>query len=236
MSLDRIEASIEGARARFQSAAGDQVIALARELSASAQDGRVAPADPPPELVDVLTAELARLYQTGRETVREELAAQSTAHYSLDATHRDDPNPSALDRLRARALSAADAIRSAIVAALSRAALHKGSGPADLQLAAERAAGGALKAAAQDHAAAALNAGRIDQAEVDSNMIAGTYYTSILDGNRCRDCASADDDVLRKLDDPVRLAHLPPNRDCLGGARCRCMEAYRFAGEDAAAI
>jgi hypothetical protein len=235
MSLDRIEGAIDGARSRFQAALGERTLSFARELAAQAQEGRVAPGDPPAELVDGLHQELVRLYGIGRETVREELHAQMAHpngdYRALDSVHRDDPNASTLDRLRARAQAAADGIRSAITAALAKASLHKGSGAATLQLAAEQAAQAGLKAAAQDHAAAALNAGRIDQADTDSDLIAGTYYTSILDANRCRDCAQADDDVLRPLDDPVRLAHMPPNPGCFGGGRCRCMEAYIMKSE-----
>jgi hypothetical protein len=237
MQLDRIESAINGARARFTQAAGHHALALARDLAQQAADGRVTPADPPSELVDAITGELRNLYDTGRHTVREELMAQAAGrHLLLDAMDRNDPSASALDRLRARATAAADAIRSAITQALHRTSLHRGTGPADLQLAAERAASAALRTAAQDHAAAALNAGRSDQADADSDMIAGSYYTSILDGNRCRDCASADDDVLRPLNDPVRLAHVPPNPDCLGGGRCRCLESFQFKSEDAAAV
>jgi hypothetical protein len=195
------------------------------------------PADPPSELVDAIEAELRSLYDTGRQTVRDELGSQAHgAPLFLDAMDRSDPAPSALERLRARAAAAADAIRAAVAQALHRTSLHRGTGPADLQLAAERAAQAGLKAAAQDHAAAALNAGRVDEADASSDLIAGTYYTSILDSSRCRDCASADDDVLRPLNDPVRLAHIPPNPQCLGGGRCRCLEAYVMKSEDAAAV
>ncbi len=233
MSLDRIESAIDGARAQFEQAAGGHVMDLARSLAQAAQDGRVAPGDPPQELVDALTGEMRRLYDTGRQTVREELMNQAHAAYSLDGNPFDAKNLTvgALDRLKARAVAAADAIRAAIALALHRTSLHKGAGPADLQLAAERAATAALRGAAQDHAAAALNAGRVDQADEDADQIAGAYYTSILDGNRCRDCASADDDVLRPLDDPVRLAHVPPNPGCYGGGRCRCLESYVFKSE-----
>jgi hypothetical protein len=58
----------------------------------------------------------------------------------------------------------------------------------------------------------------------NAHLIRGVTYTSILDGNRCSSCAAADDDVLRPLEDPVRLAHRPPNPNCHGGSRCRCME------------
>jgi hypothetical protein len=127
MSLDRIESAIDGARNRFESAAGAEALALARDLAK--QTGRIEPADPPAALVDAIAANCASLYDTGRATVREELMSQATARYSLDALDRTDPEPSALERLRARALAAADQVRGAIAQALHRTALHKGTGP-----------------------------------------------------------------------------------------------------------
>ena len=82
-------------------------------------------------------------------------------------------------------------------------------------------------------AAPALNQGRSDQADELGDEIAGTYYTSILDNNRCGDCKVADDDVLRPLDNPIRLARKPPNIECDGGGRCRCMEAFILKSEAA---
>lgn len=51
--------------------------------------------------------------------------------------------------------------------------------------------------------------------------------------HNCNACARADDDVLRPLNDPVRQARIPPNPDCHGGGRCRCMEAYTLRDEEA---
>jgi hypothetical protein len=237
MSLDRIERAIDGARQRFEQAAGEQVHALARSLAEQAQNGDGVPvAGGPAVLTDALGNVLEDLYHTGRATVREELSAQALGGpgvLQLAAYDRHNPAASALERLRARAQSAGDAIRAAIALALGRAGLHKGTDPAILQLAAERAGMSALRTAAQDHAAAALNLGRDDQATADSDLIAGSRYTSILDGNRCSHCRSADDDILRPLTDPVRLAHKPPNPECEGGDRCRCLEAFQFRAEAA---
>ena len=81
-----------------------------------------------------------------------------------------------------------------------------------------------------------VNAGRSDQADDLADQIAGARYTSILDGNRCSACARADDDVLRPLTDPVRLARKPPNPMCEGGHRCRCIEAFQLRTEAPAAL
>ncbi len=90
---------------------------------------------------------------------------------------------------------------------------------------------GGLRAQGQLHASSLVNEGRTVQADAQSEEIAGSRYTSILDGRRCAGCARADDDVLRPLDDPVRLARIPPNPDCAGGGRCRCMEAFQYRDE-----
>jgi hypothetical protein len=83
------------------------------------------------------------------------------------------------------------------------------------------------------NAAAAVNEGRSDEADSRADEIKGAYYTSLLDKASCDRCSAADDDVLRSLDDPVRLARKPPNRDCLGGDRCRCLEAFVIKDEAA---
>jgi hypothetical protein len=136
-------------------------------------------------------------------------------------------------RRRARARAAAAAIRAAIVAALAGEELRRGSTAASTQAAAETAGMAGLRAQAQTQASSIVNEGRVTQADEQADEIAGSRYTSILDGRRCSGCARADDDVLRPLDDPVRLARIPPNPDCEGGGRCRCMEAFELRDEAA---
>jgi hypothetical protein len=139
--------------------------------------------------------------------------------------------------LRRRALLAAAAIAERIRQAIERVALERPNpGVPELQSAGEREAGAGLRAEAQLHAAGALNEGRQDEAEDHDDEIAGSRYTSILDDNRCEQCALADDDVLRPLDDPVRLERRPPNPDCYGGGRCRCIEVFQLQGEEAPAL
>jgi hypothetical protein len=86
-----------------------------------------------------------------------------------------------------------------------------------------------------ENAAPALVRGRTDQADELSDQIEGSRYTSLLDSRACQPCKVADDDVLRPLADPVRLARIPPNPSCQGGGRCRCMEAFELRTEAPAA-
>lgn len=230
MSLDRIETTIDDAQARLEQAAGDQTralaVALARGKRASTTDLEVAVAQ-----------QLEALYVTGRATVAEELQRQKMGSldpsWLLDAGSPDEIPPAEAKTLRARAKAIVEAVRAQIVAAVSSLALQRGSTDATVQAGAEAAAMAALRGQAQVHASSVLNAGRTTQADEQSDEIAGSRYTSILDGHRCSSCASADDDVLRPLDDPVRLARIPPNPACQGGGRCRCLEAFQYRDEEA---
>lgn len=226
MSLDRIESAIDTARDRLQTGAGDAARTLAAELADQAAKGKtLRHTDPPEALVDAVYDELLDLYTLGRETVREELDAQRLDPH-VWATTLDNDQVDA-KHLRARARTAAGAVRAAIVTALAAIGLRTGGRDLGaLHTAGELAANQALRGQAMEHAAAVINAGRQTQAQADADDISGTYYTSILDGNRCDACATADDDVFRPLDSPVRLARVPPNPGCHGGGRCRCMEAY----------
>lgn len=233
MSLERLEGALDGARAHLAIEAGPAARAMAAEMARTAATGaRLQHKPPPTDLVDAIETSLQHLYAEGRISVREELAAQGAP---VDVTALAvDPTDKAR-QLAERAHAIADAIRTAIIGGLRRALLRN-SDPASLQIAAEQAANAAIRQQAQDHASAVVNAGRSDQADELSDLIAGSRYTSILDANRCQDCARADDDVLRPLTDPVRLARKPPNPECDGFPKCRCMEAYELRAEAAPAI
>lgn len=232
MALDRIESAIDGARAAFEQAGAEQARRLAAEYAPKAVKGQQVAAKPPAELLDALHEELMTLYATGRSTVSDELAAQRGEPAPVPVTlARGD-----VKELARRARLAAQAVAGAIWQAVSRAALGREISLGQVQVAGERAGMASLRGEAQLHAAPALNLGRSDEATVHADEIAGARYTSILDPNRCRPCANADDDVLRRLDDPVYLAHKPPNPSCEGGDRCRCMSFYQLATEEPAAL
>ncbi len=227
MSLDRIESAINDAQQQLEAAAGTQT----RDLAVALSRGQKASTD---DLEAAIEQAATGLFLTGRATVVEELQRQRMGDLSwmLDADDEsDDVPPSMRKRLRARAKAAAAAIRAAVIAALAGEELRRGATAASTQAAAEMAGMAGLRSQANLQASSILNEGRVTQASEQADEIAGSRYTSILDGRRCSACARSDDDVLRPLNDPVRLARVPPNPDCEGGGRCRCMEAFQLRDE-----
>jgi hypothetical protein len=228
MELDTIETAIAAARTRFEEGAGEEARAVVRDLVDTALAGRQPTPRPSSELTDAIRGELDELYGIGRDTVGRELDAQRRR---LQDAPGPKPSRASLKALAQRAGLAAQSITSRIWQSISQTVLAGGDAAA-AQAAGEAEAGAALRAEAQLHAAGALNLGRQDEADAHAEEIRGSRYTSILDTNRCEQCAVADDDVLRPLDDPVRLKRRPPNPDCYGGHRCRCMEFYELREEE----
>lgn len=228
MSLDELKTAIDNARSRFESAGGPETRRIAAEMADAALAGKAVTPKADEGLQKALYAELARLYRTGRSTVVDELNAQRPG--AGDAAASDETS-AARKRMIERAKLSAQSIASRIWQKVSHQVLMRPGDRAAAQKAGEAEGGAGLRAEAQLHAAGALNEGRIDQASAQAEEIEGARYTSILDRARCDSCALADDDVLRKLDDPVRLEHVPPNQDCHGGGRCRCMEFYELRDE-----
>jgi hypothetical protein len=225
MSLDRIEAAIDGARAQFETAGATAARAAVRTVLTAVDKGK----DPPArdaELETAIGGVIDDLYALGRSTVAEELARQASGKTPASFARGKRPEPALTRRAK---LAARNVLAAIIKTVLGR---HlAGDTPGQLQAAGEQTAAASLRAEAQLHAAAALNEGRSDQADDLASEIRGSRYTSILDGARCDTCAGADDDVLRPLSDPVRLERKPPNRDCYGGDRCRCLEFFELDDE-----
>ena len=220
MELDRIESVLDGAREGFVAAAREVSVALAERYATLAANGKRPPAGVDPDLREAISGELFDLYATGRDTVREELLGQAQPTLALASAEEG-----AAEHLEARAGVAAESVQAAVWTEVSRAALGS-EDVATIRVAGEAAARGALRSEAQQVASEALNLGRAHEADANRELIRGAYYTSILDATRCPACASADDDVLRALDDPVLRANQPPNPNCEGGGRCRCLLAY----------
>jgi hypothetical protein len=230
MELELIDSTISNARTRLEAAAGDPSRELARTYAAAALKGTAVMPKPGPEVEEAIAGELGALYKTGRATVIRELDRQRTT--PAGATPPSSIEDDALEDLLRRAKLAAASIAARIWQAVSRAALARPGDVAAIQAAGETEAAAALRAEAQLHAAGSLNAGREDQAQAQAEEVRGSRYTSILDGHRCDPCRSADDDVLRALDDPVRVARKPPNPQCEGGGKCRCLEFYELKAEE----
>lgn len=228
MSLEEIDHALSQAQEQIQKACGTAALTYAAQSADAALDGRKKQPKPARDLTDQFTAELQRLYRTGQATVEDELDRQR--EYPLSAPAVSLADKESMRNLGNRAALAADSIFGRIWQQAVRAALI-GSDRAEVQRLSEREAMAALKAEAQNHASSAVNLGRDDSAEAHAKEIRGARYTSILDTRRCDMCALADDDVLRPLNDPVRLSRKPPNKDCAGGGRCRCMEFYELNDE-----
>lgn len=226
MSLDAIEDALNEARDRFAKAGADAARQHARQVAAAVAAGRAPSVKAPQELVAALEQVLTDLYTLGRVTVRDELARQG-------ARLPDSYARGKVARMIARrAAAAARAVAAAVARRVEQVDLqHDGAGEADLQAAGEQTAAATLRAEGQLHAGPAVNMGRSDEADEHADLIRGARYTSILDASRCEMCALADDDVLRPLDDPVRLSRRPPNAACHGGDRCRCLEFYEMTEE-----
>lgn len=226
MQLDRVEAALDGARDRFIAAAQPVTHQIAVEIASNPR--KRAPA--PGELADAIADELNALYWTGRDTVQSELGAQRPSLTRTWRLRAEGDGP--LESLRLRAEAAAENVINRMVAAVKRDVLARSkTTQASMQVAAEAAARGALREEAQQHASVALNLGRAQEADEHADVIQGARYTSVLDANTCSDCRLADDDVLRPLDDPVRLERIPPNPDCDGGDKCRCLEFFQLIDE-----
>jgi hypothetical protein len=131
--------------------------------------------------------------------------------------------------LKHRGRLIAEAVTNAIWQAIHRGRLQGISSSKRLRQLGEAAGQGALRTAASSHTGGAINAGRDAAAQAAGDEILGARYTAILDKNTCSECASADDGVLRALDDP--LLKPAPNPDCAGGDRCRCIWVYQLRSE-----
>lgn len=230
MQLDRVESTLDTARDRMLAAIAPAAHDLAARLAAMRTPR--APKTPDQGLLDAVSGELRRLYDEGAQSVRDELLAQTGAMLF----RLDDASPAEdAAELAARSEIAVENITARMLIDLRRANLaplaRSATDQAALQAAAEAGARAAAREAALDNASAALNLGRRASAEANRARIKGARYTSILDASRCSSCAAADDDILRPLDDPVRLARIPPNPACSGGQRCRCLEFYSLTDQ-----
>lgn len=227
VNFDQVEEAIDGARARFEAAGADAARACARDVAAGVAAGKDTPPRPPAELIAALAGVLGDLYALGRTSVADELARQAGQPAPQHYARRD-----AVRTMARRAKIAAQHIANMVHRAAIALDLTGPRTEAELQTAAEQAATSGLRAEAVVHAAPALNTGRSDEADAQAARIRGSRYTALLSSDSCCDvCRAADDDVLRALDDPIRLARKPPNRDCEGGDRCRCLEFFELLTE-----
>jgi uncharacterized protein with gpF-like domain len=157
---------------------------------------------------------------------------------SIEAVSLADP-VSALPYLAAKAKAAAQMFGLRLVAALVWEALDQiKTGVPDtgaLQQVMETLSERELLKSAQISVGEAINFGRRDAAESIREDIEYAQYSAILDRRVCEVCENLDGlDVT--LDDPRYEEYMPPNPECRGGDRCRCVWVLVFKGEKPATV
>lgn len=224
VAADHLGSVLDGARGDVEQEAGAAVDRLAQHLAEDPNQDQ--PAQPPADLVAGARSALRRAYDAGARSVRAELA-RSAARRTPPPQQLDAPPPEEAARLTALAEVIAGRVLSATWAAIKRAAQLGITGQQLVQVG-QQAGLAAARAEAQQAASAALNAGRQAEAASDPD-VEGVIYTALMDTNTCDACAAADTGDVLPLDSPDRIE--PPNADCEGGGRCRCIEVYVLAGD-----
>lgn len=205
---------------------------VAQVAALAAKGGQQIP-DPTAAFAHLFTEQLTVLHQLGAAAVRRELDAQRTSTPAtltdalVDAHMLADSDQ---DNLAKAGWLAAKAVITTVWTTVQRRLLS-GAPEATALDGGEQAGKSAARSQATQAGPAALSQGREDTADDLAHLIRGARYTSILDANRCEQCALADDGVLRRLDDPVRVKRKPPNPDCYGWDKCRCIEFYELNDE-----
>ena len=241
LSQDRLRDALDGARDHIEASVGPAALKAARRMAYHVSNGipvqqavRQA-ADPAGELTGSLASHYAGMYRLGHETVATELARQRRA---LARTLDEPPGDTAagagasrLNRTRQRGEHSARNIANKVAETLGRQQIQGLQDQPTLTAAAEQAAASALRVEALANTAASINDGRYDGAMSDGQVV-GAYYTSVLDPSTCGACEKADDGTLLSIDDAVTLG--PPNPDCDGADRCRCMLLWVLSSDPAA--
>lgn len=241
LSQGQIKQALDDAKDRFQQAGSAPLKDFVGQVVQRASTKRAAPDDPPQALVEALEGELDHLYQTGHETVVRELTDQHSRLGTgrvVTMAHVPEATAGVLLVRRRRARQGAQvAARNAarhVASTVENAALNPNATATTLNAAGMAAAEAALKDQAQKVATLALNEGRADAASQNKGQIAGAYYTSCLDQSTCDDCQQADNGQLLEVDSPEYESESPPNPECAGGPRCRCMWVYVLSDDPAA--
>lgn len=235
LSQDRLKDALDGARQHVEQAAGPATLEAARQLAYQASEGRTPEGEPPAELVDALTRHYEDMYRLGQQTVADELARQRAAlGKQLDAgdtTAGAAAGGSRLGKARERGEHSAQNIMNKVKEIVGRSAITGLKTEPATTKAAEQAAVGQLHLEALNNVAAQINDGRAAAATAAPDVV-GAYYTAVLDPNTCGECEKADDGTLLSPDAALALG--PPNPDCDGGDRCRCMLVWVLSNDPAA--
>jgi hypothetical protein len=243
--LEEIDVTVENGRTAYVRAAQvvaarqiDRLMELAMPLVEGREPDKINGLSAPykAEMADALTGVLSDLYRRGYDSVLQEQWRRTGQ--SIEAGSLADP-VSALPYLAAKAKAAAQMFGLRLVAALVWEALDQiKTGVPDtgaLQQVMETLSERELLKSAQISVGEAINFGRRDAAESIREDIEYAQYSAILDRRVCEVCENLDGlDVT--LDDPRYEEYMPPNPECRGGDRCRCVWVLVFKGEKPATV
>ncbi len=245
MLLEEIDNIVEEGRAAYVRAAEsiatrqiDRLVELAVPLVEGREPDKVNNLSAPykAEMADALTGVLTDLYRRGYDSVLVERWRRTAQ--SVEALTLADP-VSALPYLAAKARAAAQLFGLRLVAALVWEALDQikeGAVDVDaLRTVMEALSSRELAKSAAISVGEAVNFGRRDGVEAIRDEIDRAQYSAILDRRVCAVCQNLDG-LEVTLDDPRYEEYMPPNPECLGGDRCRCVWILVFKGEKPATV
>lgn len=238
LSQGKLKEALDTARDQMQAACTPAAHRQAESIVASVTLGAKPDLTPSDELVSTIQSELERLYGVGAQTVQDELAKQHRVLGTRPTHQLDDTGPlgglgAKFANMRQRAQLAAQNVVNEVYGRVHRSAIAAIKGSKSTQDLANEAADGALRVEALTNASAAVNEGRNDAASANRPDVAGGIYTSVMDANTCDVCASTDNGEVQTPEELETMG--PPNPDCAGGDKCRCMIVWVLS-EDPRAI
>ncbi len=245
MVLEEIDNIVEEGRAAYVRAAEsvaarqiDRLVELAVPLVENREPDKVNNLSAPykAEMADALGNVLTDLYRRGYDSVLWERRRQTGR--TVSAVALADPVV-ALPFLLAKARASAQMAGVRLVAALVWEALDQiRTGVPDmdaLRRVMEALSERELAKSAAISVGEAVNLGRRDAAKEFREEIDRAQYSAILDRRVCAVCQNLDG-LEVTLDDPRYEEYMPPNPECQGGDRCRCVWILVFKGEKPATV
>lgn len=224
LSQKKLKTAFDGARQSVETAGLDAT----RPIAHSIARGAAVNPDDVVSLTNALNGEYERLYTLGHQTVRMELAKQRKE--LMTPSDVASAVGARFTRARQRAETSAGNIVHDIRRRLGQQQVTGLKGP-QLSAAALEAARASLHLEALDNAGAMVNDGRYDAAQADPDVV-GAYYTAVLDGTTCDECAADDSGIMLSADEASLLG--PPNPMCEGGDRCRCVLVWVLSSDPTA--
>jgi len=244
--LEEVDSAVESGREQYVRAAQtvaarqiDRLLELAVPLVEAREPDKLNNLTAPykAEMADVLNGVLVGLYRRGHESVMWERARRTGRRDEKRALLEEPLDAQPYLRAKSRAAAQLYALR--LVAALVWEALNQiragRVNPEALRQVMGVLSSRELVMSAQISVGEAVGLGRRDATESIRDEIDRAQYSAILDRRVCAVCAGLDG-LEVTLDDPRYEEYMPPNPQCLGGDRCRCMWILIFKGETPAVV